>query len=123
MNLALAHLERGQVPHLEIAKRFLLRIAPESRRDRTEKFHFAICAADPAGMIHVRGQTPVRRPFPPPLVMGDHISKPVALEFYVRHFPELRLDLIPNRVLVERSGRLRRQRLDHREHFLFAHPA
>ncbi len=123
MYLPVANLEWRQVPHLEIAERFLLRIAPETRRDRTEKFHFVILAADPAGMIHVRGQAPVGGPFPAPLVMRDHIAKPVALEFHVRHFPQLALDLVPDRVLVKRSGWLRGQRFHHREHFFFAHRA
>ncbi len=62
MNLTVANLKRRQIPHLEVAKGSLLRIAAKPRGDGTEEPHLAVLVADPARMIHVRGQAPGREP-------------------------------------------------------------
>ncbi len=122
MNLPRANLVRRQIPHLEVAEGFRPRILPQRFRDRAEKLHRPGLRPHPAGMIHVRGKSPFRRA-PAAAIMGDHISKSIPLEFHVRAFAQLRLDLRPHRFFVKRGGRLPGQGRDHREHFLFAHQA
>ncbi len=104
-----------------MTERFLLRVAPKSRGDRAEEAHVALFPADPAGVIHMRGQGPLRRSLPAPSVARNDVSKIVPLKCYVRNFPKLPLDLQAHFVLAKRSGRLISQRLDDGEHFFFAH--
>lgn len=124
MNLSVANLKGRQIPHLEIAKRSLLRIAAKLRGDRAEKLHLAVFAANPARMIHMRGQRPIRGPSPAAsLIPRNNVPKVVLLEPYVRNFAQLRLDLRPHRVLMKGSGRLIRQRRHDGEHLFLAHLA
>ena len=94
-----------QIPHRERAE-----IAHRRPRIEIARGHAAEeFLADIRRVIHVRGEG-VARQLLPALVVRDHVPEVVLLHAHMRTLRELHEDLAAHGVLVERGGRLGKQR-------------
>jgi hypothetical protein len=106
MNLAILQFKRGQIPHGEIAELASTWIDQKALGDRTEKTPVAVFSADPAGVIHVRGEGPARARPRSPAITRHHVPVDVMLDLYMPALAQLRHDRIPDRLLVKGGCRL-----------------
>src|ERR1043166_3767126 len=121
MDLTILQFECRQIPHCEATKLPHSRIGKETLSHRAKEAPVTVLGANPTGMIHVGGESPLR-PFPSStLVARNHVAEGVMLDPHVRAFLQLCDDRIADRILVERRRWLIEQSADNAQQFPALH--
>src|SRR2546423_3859580 len=102
MDLTILQFECRQVPHCEATKLAHVRIGQKALSHRAKEAPVTILGANPTGMIHVGGESPLRPPPSSTPIACNHVATGVVLDPHVRAFLQLRDDSIADCILVKR---------------------